>query len=208
MGEKTSPKLRVAREVISCFAMVVVGCAILILLLPFLVVDTVYVWCCWLIRKREAIFLYRAPLRTAGEPYRPADSAQAKERFNSLLDKYFERAEPDEHNEYYTIFKLNWKSTALPNAAWPKQFLKENGRSRRIRFMLTKHSISFSSIVFPIPLKEPASYDFLKQFSSETPFKMRVEYFSVAIPIGKNERYATRKPDAEMSVRLNEAISQ
>jgi len=143
-----------------------------------------------------------------GEPCRPGDSAQAKERFNSFLDKYFERVEPDEDNELCTIFNLNWKSTALPNAAWPKQFLKENGRSRRITFILIQDRISLPDLVFPIPLKEPASYDFLKQFSSETPFKMRVEYFSVAIPIGKNRRYATRKPDAEMSARLNEAISQ
>jgi hypothetical protein len=191
-------------------AMLPVLSVFLLLLLPFLLVDVVYRWCCWLTRKRDAIFLYQAPAMTAGEAYRARDSAQAKEKFNALLDKYFERVEPDEHNGYGMTFKLNWKCAALPNSAWPKQFLKaENGESRLIMFILTEHSISFpSGIVFPIPLKEPTSYNFLKQFSSETPFKMNPQYFSVVIPIGKKGKYAARKPDAEISARLNEVISQ
>ena len=210
MGKDTSPKLRRAWELITVLAILPVLSAFIFLLLPFLFVDAVYRWWCWLTRKREAIFLYRTPTMTAGEAYWPRDSAEVKEKFHSFLDKYFERVEPDEHNEYCMIFKLHWKSTALPNAEWPKQFLKaENGHSRHITFILTEDRISFpSGIVFPIPLKEPTSYDFLKQFSSETPFKMSAQHFSVVIPIGKKGRYAARKPDAEISARLNEAISQ
>ena len=213
MGKGTSSKLRRAWEGIAMLAMLLVmlpvAAAVLLLLLPFLLVDAVYQWCCWLTRKRDAIFLYRTPDMTAGEACRPGDSAEAKEKLDSFLDKFFERVEPDKHNELCMTFKLNWKSTALPNAEWPKQFLKaKNGHSRLIKFILIGDRISIpSGIVFPIPLKEPTSYNFLKQFSSETPFKMSTQHFKIAIPIGKKGRYAERKPDAEISARLNEAIS-
>ncbi len=75
-------------------------------------------------------------------------------------------------------------------------------------FIPTDDRISFpSGIVFPIPLEEQASYNFLKQFSSETPFKMSAQHSSVVIPIAKKGRYAATKPDAEISARLSEVIS-
>jgi hypothetical protein len=145
---------------------------------------------------------------TEGEAFRPGDSAQAREKFNSFLDKYFERVEPDEHNGFGMTFTVNWKSKSLPSAESSPHFLKQNGHLRLITFTLIGDRIGFpSGIVFPIPLKEPASYNFLRQFSSETPFKMSAQHFSIVIPIGKNGRYAARQPDAEILARLNEAIS-
>jgi len=210
MGKDTSPKLRRAWEGIAMLAMLPVLSAFLLLLLPFLIVDAVYRWCCWLSRKRDAIFLYRTPDMTAGEACRPRDSAEAKEKFHSFLDKYFERVEPDEHNEFGMTFKLNWKSTALPNVKWPKQFLKaKNGHLRVMTFSLFGDRVSFrSGMMFPIPLKEPTSYNVLRQFSSETPFIMNTQHFWVVVPIGKKGRYVARRPDAEISARLNEAISK
>jgi hypothetical protein len=142
-----------------------------------------------------------------GHASRPEDAVEAK--INSFFDKYFERIEPDEQKGTMLTFKLNWKDSALPNAEWPEQFLKpENKHLRLMMFILMGEQISFPlGIVFPIPLNDPASYDFLKQFSSDTPFKMTAKHFSVVVPIGKKGKYAARKPDAEIAARLDEVFS-
>ena len=143
-----------------------------------------------------------------GHASRPRAPVEAKEKVTSFIAKYFERIEPDEQDGTWLTFKLNWKSTVLPNAEWPEQFLKpENKHLRLIMFCFTGDRISFPlGILFPIPLNEPASYDFLKQFSSDTPFKMSANHFNVVIPVGKKGRYAARKADAEIVARLNEVI--
>jgi hypothetical protein len=144
-----------------------------------------------------------------GHAYRPKNSVEAQEKMNSFLDKYFERIEPDGRDGTCLTFKVNWKSTVLPNASWPEHFLKpESKHLRLIMFILIGDRISFPlGIVFPIPLNGPASYDFLKRFSLDAPFKMSAQHFNVVVPISKKNKYAARKPDAETAARLNEAIS-
>ena len=144
-----------------------------------------------------------------GQAYRPKNAAEGKDRMDSFVDKYFERIEPDAHDGTWLTYKLNWKPSVFPNAAWPEHFLKpENKHLRLIMFILMPDRIGFPlGIVFPIALKETASYDFLKQFSSDAPFKMNAQNFNVVVPVGKNQKYAARKPDAEVAARLNEIIS-
>jgi len=156
------------------------------------------------------MFLYRTSKAMIwGHAYRPKNPVEGKEKMNSFLNKYFERVEPDEQDGTWVTFKVNWKGTVLPNSAWPEHFLKpENKHLRLIMFILMGDRIGFPlGIVFPIPLREPASYEFLKQFRLDTPFKMSAEHFNVVVPIGKKNKYAARKPDAEIAARLNEAIS-
>jgi hypothetical protein len=75
-------------------------------------------------------------------------------------------------------------------------------------FILMPDRIGFPlGIVFPIPVKEAASYEFLKKFSLDTPFNMSPQNFNVVVPVGKKNKYAARKPDAEVAARLNETIS-
>jgi hypothetical protein len=155
------------------------------------------------------MFLYRPPKAMCwGHAARPRDHVEASEKLNSFFDKYFERIEPDEHDGRASTFKLNWKSSAMPNAQWPEQFLKpENKHLRLLMFILMGDRISFPlGIIFPIPLNDPASYDFLKRFGSDTPFKMTAKHFSVVVPIGKKGKHAARKPDAEIAARLNEVF--
>jgi hypothetical protein len=103
---------------------------------------------------------------------------------------------------------VHWKSSALPTVEWPDQFLKpENQHLRLIMFMLMGDRIIFPlGIVFPISLIDAASYEFLATFNANAPFRMTAKHFSVVVPIGKQGKYRARKPDSEITARLNEVI--
>jgi hypothetical protein len=60
-------------------------------------------------------------------------------------------------------------------------------------------------IVFPLSTTEPASFEFLRRFSADAPFKMSAKHFMVGI-IAKNGKFAWRKPDAEMAAKLEKFI--
>ena len=60
-------------------------------------------------------------------------------------------------------------------------------------------------IVFPISPQEPASYEFIRQFSQATPFKMSPKHFQVGI-IAKTGKLAWRKPADDVAARLQEAL--
>jgi len=60
-------------------------------------------------------------------------------------------------------------------------------------------------LLFPISVTEPASYEFLRRFSAEAPFKMSHKNFQVGIT-SKNGKLLWRKPDANIAARLQEVI--
>jgi hypothetical protein len=97
------------------------------------------------------MFLYRPPKAMCwGHAARPKDRLESEQSIDAFFDKYFERIEPDEQKGAMRTFKLNWKSSALPNAEWPEYFLKpENKHLRLIMFILMRDRISFPlGIVF------------------------------------------------------------
>lgn len=141
-----------------------------------------------------------------GHAARPRDAVEANAKINDFFDRYFDRVEPDEHDGPTMTFKLNWKSAVVPNLEWPEYFLKpENKHLRLIMFIIMGERISFPlGIIFPIPLNDSASCDFLRRFSADAPFKMSAKHFSVVVPIGKGRKYAARRPGAEITSRLSE----
>jgi hypothetical protein len=108
---------------------------------------------------------------------------------------------------------LDWKVSALPKVEWPEEFLKPdpiNEKLRRQWFrvkLMNRGFIMFlMGIGFPISVNDPASYEFLKRFSTDAPFKMNPKHFQVFTPIGKKGKMAWRKPDAEVRARLDAVI--
>jgi hypothetical protein len=54
----------------------------------------------------------------------------------------------------------------------------------------------------PMP---PASFEFLRRFSADAPFKMSARHFMVGIT-AKKGKFAWRKPAAEIAAKLEEYI--
>jgi hypothetical protein len=108
---------------------------------------------------------------------------------------------------------LEWKASALPRVEWPNEFLKPdpiNEKLRRqwfrMRLMNRGFIMFLMGIGFPISVDEPASYEFLKRFSTDAPFKMNPKHFQVFTPIGKKGNMAWRKTDADIQARLDAII--
>ena len=60
-------------------------------------------------------------------------------------------------------------------------------------------------IVFPLSTVEPASFEFLRRFSTDAPFKMSAKHFMVGIT-AKNGKFAWRKPDVDILAKLEKYI--
>jgi hypothetical protein len=60
--------------------------------------------------------------------------------------------------------------------------LKDRGL---IQFML--------GAVIPIPVDDPASYNFLRQFCADAPFKINPDKFLVSTPVGKKRQVGFSK---------------
>ena len=107
-----------------------------------------------------------------------------------------------------------WKESVLPAVQWHPEFegppvgnlhpkhtwyqiqLKNRGR---FQFML--------GVVIPVPVDDPASYVFLRQFCADAPFKVNPDKFLVSTPVGKKNNWAFRKPNEEIRQRLVQALS-
>ena len=107
-----------------------------------------------------------------------------------------------------------WNESILPAVQWHPDFngppignhhLKHtwyriwlNNRGR-FQFML--------GLVIPIPVDDPASYVFLREFCADAPFKINPDKFLVTTPVGKRGNWAFRKPSVEVQKRLSQALS-
>jgi hypothetical protein len=127
----------------------------------------------------------------------------SKGKLDAFFDAYFERVESDSP----TPLVLTWKSSVLPKVEWPADYLKPgNEKWRHLLFMVMGDRVMFPmGIIFPIPPTEPASFEFLRRFSTDAPFKMGASHFQVGI-IGKNGKLAWRKPDAVIAAELEEIL--
>ena len=174
------------------------------------------------------MFSYRPPKSSIwGHAIRPKDPIKARLKVNAFFEKYFERLEPEWNPTKLTVDDFNlhnttgasntgaintralsWNVSVLPNIEWHEEFLKpENERWQKIMFMLMGDRITFMmGLLFPISLVEPTSYEFLRRFSADAPFKMSSKHFQVGISTGKKGKLAWRKPDADISARLQQAI--
>lgn len=106
---------------------------------------------------------------------------------------------------------LFWKNSVLPNVDWPEEYLKP-GNEKCLASLCMVNLGAMRRIMFggglsiPVSPNEPSSYEFLKRFSADAPFKMSAKHFSVIIPIGKKSKLASRKPDAEVFKKLSKVI--
>jgi hypothetical protein len=60
-------------------------------------------------------------------------------------------------------------------------------------------------IVFPLSVTDPASFEFLRRFNADAPFKMSAKHFMVGIA-ARNGKFAWRKPDADIEAKLSEFL--
>ena len=154
------------------------------------------------------MFVYRPSKSMCwGHALRPKDMdwRAAKQRLLDFLDIYFEMVERDEDSK----FIVRWKDSALPNVAWPEEFLTpEFQKQRQIMFLFLGERVGFPlGLLIPISPQEQSSYEFIGRFSANAPFKMSPKHFSVVIRTGKKGTLSDRKPDGDIVARLEEVIT-
>jgi hypothetical protein len=149
------------------------------------------------------MFVYRPP---KGSCWGHAIAkGQGRMKLEEFLDAYFERVK----SQSPTTLVLAWKSSVLPKVDWAEAFLgPENHIVRQFLFMfgVMGNRVAFPmGIVFPLSTTDPGSFEFLGRFSASAPFKMSAKHFMVGV-VGKNGKFAWRKPDGEMVAKLEEFI--
>jgi len=107
-----------------------------------------------------------------------------------------------------------WKESVLPAVQWHPEFLGPPAGNHHLKHtwylirLKERGLIQFIlGAVIPIPVDDPASYNFLRQFCADAPFKINPHKFLVSAPVGKNGKWAFRKPNAEVQKRLIKALS-
>lgn len=165
------------------------------------------------------MFIYRPSKGNCwGHAIRPRDTLKGRRALHRFFETFFEEFNPewDKTNEFKIrsaiALTLSWRTSVLPRVERAAEFLAPEGQEwQKVRFHLMETSglgnrISFPlGLQFPLSVTEPTSYEFLRQFSAEAPFKMSYKNFQVGV-IGKNGKLAWRKPDANIASRLHEAI--
>ncbi len=124
-------------------------------------------------------------------------------KLDAFFDAFFERVE----QQSPTTFVLAWKDSVLPKVEWPVVFLgPDRQKLRQFLCMVMGNRVSFvMGILFPLPTVEPASFEFLRHFSTAAPFKMIAKHFMVGTT-AKNGKFAWRKPDADILAKLEKYI--
>ena len=149
----------------------------------------------------ETMFVYRPP---KGSCWGHAISKdQVKGALSVFVGTYFDRVELMGS----TTLVLAWKSSVLPKVEWPDEFLgPERQKLRQFLFGVMGDRVMFPlGIVFPLSTTEPASFEFLRRFSADAPFKMSPKHFQVGV-VGKSGKFAWKKPDAEIAAKLEQCI--
>ena len=124
-------------------------------------------------------------------------------KLEAFFDAFCERVE----RQNPTTLVLAWKDSVLPKVEWSPAFQgPENQKVRQFLLLVMGNRVMFPmGIVFPLSTSEPASFEFLRRFSTAAPFKMSAQHFMVGV-IAKNGSFAWRKPDAEIALRLEEFV--
>jgi hypothetical protein len=149
------------------------------------------------------MFSYRPPKGSSwGHSLRTKHTIDGKEKLNAFFDFYFDRIE-----DPLGPLTFAWKSSVLPNITWPEELLKPENKPYQLNLVVViGDRIGFPfGLNFPISPKEPASYQFLRQFSADAPFKMSPKHFKVGV-LCKNGKMIMRTPDAEITLKLKDCI--
>ncbi len=149
------------------------------------------------------MFVYRPPKGSCWGHSIGKDSVKAKQKLDALLDAYFEQVGSVSPTSMIVV----WKDSVLPKIEWPEVFLKQdNKKVGEFLFSVMGDRVMFPmGMVFPLSTIEPGSFEFLRRFSADAPFKMSAKHFMVGV-IAKNGSFAWRKPDAEIAAKLEEFI--
>jgi hypothetical protein len=147
------------------------------------------------------MFSYRPPKSSCWGPFiRPKDPLKAKQRVNAFFEIYFRRLDPEWDATRQLTLTLSWKVSILPNVEPPEKL------QQQVLFIVTGDRVMFpGGLWIPISSAEPASYEFLRRFSADAPFKMSPKHFQVGI-VGKTGRLAWRKPDEDIAAKLQQVI--
>jgi hypothetical protein len=149
------------------------------------------------------MFVYRPPKGSCWGHSIGKDPAKAKAKLDALFDAYFKRVD----SVSPTTSVVAWKESVLPKVEWADAFLgPEMEKVRQFLVGVSGDRVMFvMGIVFPLSTIDPASFEFLRRFSSDAPFKMSAKNFMVGIT-AKNGKFAWRKPDADMAAKLEQFI--
>ncbi len=102
---------------------------------------------------------------------------------------------------------LKWRDAAMPNLRWPEGSMELRNEMQRVLMFSANLRLGgrFSfpmGIAIPVPVGEPASYSFLKQFCADAPFKVNPKNFLMAVRAGKDGKFTFRKPSEDVSAKL------
>jgi len=149
------------------------------------------------------MFVYRPPKGSCWGHSVGKTQTNALPVLNAFLDTFFERVD----QQSPTTLVVAWKDSVLPQIEWANAFLgPDMQKVRQFLFMVMGNRVMFPmGIVFPLSITTPASFEFLKRFSAEAPFKMSAKHFMIGIE-AKNGRFAWRKPEADIAAKLTEAV--
>ena len=149
------------------------------------------------------MFVYRPPKGSCWGHSFGKDQTTGLPKLNAFLDTFFNRVEQQSPN----TLVLAWKDSVLPKVEWADAFLgPEKQIVRQFLCTIMNNRVGFiMGIVIPLSTTDPASFEFLKRFSAEAPFKMSAKHFMIGTT-AKNGKFAWRKPDAEIAAKLAAAI--
>jgi hypothetical protein len=147
------------------------------------------------------MFSYRPPKGSCwGHCIRPKDPLKAKQRVNSFFETYFKRLDPEWDISRQSTLALNWKASALPNVDSPEDL------QQQVLFIVTGNRVMFpGGLWIPISPSDSGSYEFLRRFSADAPFKMSPKHFKVGV-LGKTGHISLRKPDSDIAARLQQVV--
>jgi hypothetical protein len=116
-----------------------------------------------------------------------------------FFEIYFERLVPEWDATRQISGVFSWRASVLPNVEWPDDFKPEN---QKMFFILTGDRVMFmSGITFPLSSSDQTSYEFLRRFVSDAPFKMTPQNFRYRV-LGANGRWSWKKPEGQIAERL------
>ena len=147
------------------------------------------------------MFNYTVPKSSCwGHVIRPKDPLKAKQRVNAFFEIYFEKLDPEWEVTRQMTVDLSWRAPILPNIEWPEELSRPE--TQKTFFILTGDRVIFmGGLLIPISSSASSSYEFLRRFVSDAPFRMSPKNFRVSVP-AKRGKWKWTKPEGEIAERL------